>query len=458
MKRFPLGESDRRRGTRRIATGPVAVATALAAASVAGVAARQTPTDPSPATGDARVVAQGVVAVGPGDLVWRVVGATAEPPANMAPIAAATGFVLAADGAILIEEADGDQVRLAAGEATLTRQDDTQRRAALGPAATGYWALELVPAGGAEAEAATFASPAFAGPGSRHDVDLVGASLDPGEVVNLPAGAVPSLLLVTAGSVEVATAAGEVVPLAAGEALSADGALTVTGLEGAAIAVVVVGPPVPRLTTGEGTGAPVAPVASPAATVAAQPAATAVVVVETPAPTAAATGAAASGDADGDGLLDADEDALNTNRDIADTDGDGLTDGDEVNVYGTDPLIDDTDGDGVADGAEVAAGTNPLDAAAAAPPAVDVAPTEPVAAAAPPATPGDSDGDGLPDEIEVQLGTDAADTDTDDDGLTDGQEYYETLTGTRNPDTDGDGVVDGDEVNNGTNPNDPTSF
>ena len=68
------------------------------------------------------------------------------------------------------------------------------------------------------------------------------------------------------------------------------------------------------------------------------------------------------------------------------------------------------------------------------------------------------DGDGLEDAIEFELGTDPFDLDTDDDGATDGDEYYLHQTGTRNPDNDGDGVLDGDEVANGTDPNDPNSF
>ena len=74
------------------------------------------------------------------------------------------------------------------------------------------------------------------------------------------------------------------------------------------------------------------------------------------------------------------------------------------------------------------------------------------------ADPLDADGDGLEDAIELELGTDPADLDTDDDGATDGDEYYVHQTGTRNPDNDGDGVLDGDEVANGTDPNDPNSF
>jgi len=80
------------------------------------------------------------------------------------------------------------------------------------------------------------------------------------------------------------------------------------------------------------------------------------------------------------------------------------------------------------------------------------------AQAAAPANPIDGDGDGLEDAIEAELGTDPFDIDTDDDGATDGDEYYVHQTGTRNPDNDGDGVLDGDEVANGTDPHDPNSF
>lgn len=70
----------------------------------------------------------------------------------------------------------------------------------------------------------------------------------------------------------------------------------------------------------------------------------------------------------------------------------------------------------------------------------------------------DADGDGLEDAFEADLGTDPYDVDTDDDGATDGDEYFIHQTGTRNPDNDADGVLDGDEIANGTDPNDPNSF
>ena len=50
--------------------------------------------------------------------------------------------------------------------------------------------------------------------------------------------------------------------------------------------------------------------------------------------------------------------------------------------------------------------------------------------------------------------TDPNDPDSDDDGLSDGDEV-DLGTDPNNPDTDGDGISDGDEVANGTDPLDP---
>lgn len=462
--RTSIGRVALTRGAGRLA-GIAVVASLAAGPAMAAAAFLQAPADPSPAIGDARVIAQGVVPVGPGDVVWQVTRATAEPPANATPIDARTGFLLAANGAMLVEDEQRDeQIRLAGGEAALTRDGDEQLRAALGSDATEYVAIELVPAGESD-EAAGFTSAPFTADGNRHDLDLVADSLAVGEAIEIPAGAAPTLLLVTDGTADVTTAAGEVFTLAAGEALSADGALSAVALDsGASIVAGVVGPAVPRL--GEQAAAPAA--GTPAA----------VVTVEQAAPGTPAAGAA-TGDQDGDGLTDAEEDELNTDPVLADTDGDGLSDGDEVNVYGTLPLIDDTDGDGLADGDEVATGTDPLDGIAAAEPAAAPEPAveepapvveepaaveDPAAVEAPPVeetaptTPGDSDGDGLPDADEAAIGTDPFNPDTDADGLLDGTEVFDLQLGPLNPDNDGDGVLDGDEINNGTDPNDPNSF
>lgn len=147
-----------------------------------------------------------------------------------------------------------------------------------------------------------------------------------------------------------------------------------------------------------------------------------------------------------------------------DLDGDGITNDDEINIYGTDPNNPDTDGDGISDGDEINNGSDPLNPC-------DPNPNSPLC---------DADGDGLlaPDEANGCLSDN--DPDSDDDGLTDGEE----VTGIDDPsttlvpsgisdpcnpcdpdpnssacvDSDGDGVPDPTEASNGTNPADPCSY
>ncbi len=58
----------------------------------------------------------------------------------------------------------------------------------------------------------------------------------------------------------------------------------------------------------------------------------------------------------------------------------------------------------------------------------------------------DSDGDGLTDKQELEIGTDPNNPDTDDDGLSDGEEVLRRNTDPLNPDSDGDLLTDGAEV------------
>jgi hypothetical protein len=339
----------------------------------------------------------------------------------------------------------------------LTRAGVDQLRAALGSDPADYRSVSLdnadapTPADGS----VLFTSEPFPGSGARHDLDLVRDALAPTGTMTVPAGALPTLVLVLDGVAEVASETGDVFSLGGGEAVSLNGPIVVTATEnGATVIAAYTGPAVPRLAAGatpvpgrviESPGTPTPPAAEvlPAATATATPS------------------AAESADDDNDGLTNAEEDAAGTDPNLADTDEDGLTDGEETAEIGTSPLSADTDSDGVLDGDEVAEGTDPLGGLAAAPTAEEPVTDETPAAEPTPAdvvaAPGDSDGDGLEDAVEVELGTDPADLDTDDDGLTDGDEYYVHQTGTRNPDTDGDGVVDGDEIANGTDPNDPAS-
>ena len=69
----------------------------------------------------------------------------------------------------------------------------------------------------------------------------------------------------------------------------------------------------------------------------------------------------------------------------------------------------------------------------------------------------DSDDDGLSDGQEIAIGTDPFDPDSDDDGLTDGDEVNVHGTDPLDADTDDDGLNDGDEIALGTDPFDPDS-
>lgn len=126
-------------------------------------------------------------------------------------------------------------------------------------------------------------------------------------------------------------------------------------------------------------------------------------------------------DSDNDGLYDKEEMLLGTDRLNSDTDGDGLTDGSEVNTYGTDPLCVDTDGDTMIDSWEITYSFNPLVAGD---------------------KYGDPDGDGLVNYKEHIAGSNPYDTDTDNDGLSDYEEFELYYTDLLNIDTDGDGYTD----------------
>lgn len=126
-------------------------------------------------------------------------------------------------------------------------------------------------------------------------------------------------------------------------------------------------------------------------------------------------------DSDEDGLPDFVEEQIGTDINNEDTDSDGLTDYQEYYILGTDPLVYDSVTEGVSD----------ADA--------------------------DSDDDGLSNIKEFELGTKPFNPDTDNDGLTDGDEVNIYGTDPLKYDTDDDGISDGDEVALGTDPLSPTT-
>src|SRR5215203_2448762 len=398
--------------------------TALLAAPTAVRAFLQSPDAPSPATGTAQVVAQGVMAVDAGDLVWQIVERTGPLPANADTLTSDLGFLVVESGVLLVEDlTSGMQSRLPAGEAMVTGAGDEQIRVAVGSDPARYRELTLVEATAESVpEDATllFTSDPFVGTGARHDVDLLQDTLAAGAQMPIPAGALPTLVLVRTGAVDIALESGDIISLGAGEAVSLTGGVQVTAAgEGAGIAVVTVGPIVPSLAQAAATpasGRRIVEVPDATATTAAQ-----TPQIATPAPT---TDEQASGPV-------AEDEAPVEIAGSVDSDGDGLDDATESEL-GTDPLLWDTDSDGVSDGEEVAAGTDPFDPASFPASAQDAAPGPEGVAAETLSL--DSDADRLADADEAAVGTDPT-----------------------NPDTDGDGYYDGDEVNLGTDPLDPAS-
>ena len=230
----------------------VLVATGALGAVAAGVAAQGAPDDPSPAQGHAEVIAHGVAPMPAARIAWRVVEDTAEAPADAEVEEYSLGFALAEGGAIVLDDADGSgRARLAAGEAAFVPRGLRQMRSSLGDDPVAYYRLALVPAAAADdagGDELLFASDPFSAPrGDEFDLDLVRDVLEPRETTALDDPGSPTLLLVTAGTVEVETEEGETVELTAGEAAALTGDLVIAGAgrgDGAFVAAQI-GPEVP---------------------------------------------------------------------------------------------------------------------------------------------------------------------------------------------------------------------
>ena len=294
----------------------------------------QVPDEPSPASGTAQVVAQGVADIQDGDIRWQITERSA-PPANATESTSDLGFLIVQRSLAR----RGHRYRGAAPLAT-GRSDALTGRRRAAPSGTGLRSGCLSKSLLVDADAASptdgsvpFSSEPFPGPGARHDIDLLRDALGPAGTMTIPAGALPTLVLVLDGVAEIASETGDVFSLGGGEAVSLTGPLVVTATEnGATVTAAYTGPAVPRLA--ESIATPV-----PGGRVIASPA--------TPTPDAAealpvATATAvqtATDDADDDedGLTNAAEDEAGTDPSLADTDEDGLTDGEESAETGTSP-------------------------------------------------------------------------------------------------------------------------
>ena len=219
-----------------------------------GVALGQSEDAPSPARGQASVIAQGVTALPVGDIGWRVRLATAATPSNQTD-RDTPGFLLVDQGALLVNDLDaGRQTRLAAGEATFLPAPTTQQETPLGTR-TGFLLSDRSRRGQRSQRAGddqlVFIGEPFTSPGGTRDLDLVHEALDVDESVDLEleSSPAPTLLLVTAGAVElvpVGNPASTPVRLPTGQGAGLSGNVTVRAADGAEATFVtaIVGPEV----------------------------------------------------------------------------------------------------------------------------------------------------------------------------------------------------------------------
>jgi hypothetical protein len=356
------------------------------------------PAGPSPATGHSSIVASGIVRMDEGLSRWHVTRHVAE--VGGAPyVVEQPGFVIAETTPILVRlQSDGTLHRLAEGEALAIVGGESFSAETFGAPDTFVFLQilpeHMTPLGSNGDRILTSAS--FDVPAGEFDGDLLRDVLAEGESWTVPGGALPTVVLVHRGEVEIAGDRSSST-LAAGEAAMFEGEVEITAIaDGSVVYAGFIGTSLPEIATPEpATPAPATPAPETAAP--ATPA---------PEPTAEPTAdpALVATDTDGDGLTDLEEAIIGTDLNNPDTDDDGITDSDEVNVWGSDPLNLDTDGDTLYDGGELIYGTAVLN------------------------------------------------PDTDGDDLSDGDEVYIHDTDPTLPDTDGDSFNDGLEIQNGTDP------
>ncbi len=220
----PTGPPGGRRLTLR--RGPFILIAILAlVVPIVVAAAQQNNLDaPSPASGHASVLAQGIVTFPEGEFVCRVVERVAQPLGSAQYEDQELGFVIATDGPLLLaNEVNGvpQQVaRLAVGELYLVQDGTRQRRASIGNDPVTYTVLEIVQAdqvsevGDGELIIAT--DPIGAPSGFR-DLDLVQDVLAFNERSQVTDAGAGMVILATDGAVEVVPRGGRPRTLQEGE-------------------------------------------------------------------------------------------------------------------------------------------------------------------------------------------------------------------------------------------------
>ncbi|MGI9252982.1 MAG: thrombospondin type 3 repeat-containing protein, partial [Thermomicrobiales bacterium] len=220
------------------------VAALVALAWIAGVVAPpfapSVAADASVGVDSLPVVAQGIVPGGQGSLAWRI--EQIDVPEGSVTEQAPAGFVVATGEPLVIRTGSESAQALQAGQATFSGGGQQTRYA--WPNATTMWEIALLPSHDAAHEGrgtviaigAPFQPPAGAG----YDLELLSGKLKTNGTAMLAAGAAPSLVVATAGSVRVEPAGGNSITLERGQAVNVPSRAVLRGASGEDAGVLVV--------------------------------------------------------------------------------------------------------------------------------------------------------------------------------------------------------------------------
>ncbi len=209
--------------------------------------------DDAPAGTGLQGIAHGVQALSDGDIAWRVIREEALAAEDESATATTRdlGFVLAEDGALLVETDGGTRDLLEPGTAAYVEAGATDARAGL-DGATSYYRIELVLADqattGTDAGGELLlAGDAFAGPGAPHLLSLDRATIPAGGSVALEESAAgPTVIIPTVGDIDVVADVDDSVnPVFEGTVIQLYGTGSVTSDEGASFVVATLGTEVP---------------------------------------------------------------------------------------------------------------------------------------------------------------------------------------------------------------------
>lgn len=198
---------------------------------------------PSPSGGVGEpVLAQGLIYLNGGDVVWQVREVEV---AESIGVAGNARVILQQEGnSVIRNDLTGKRTRLEPGEAYFAAAGDPYSTFAEGDGQASLWIFE-VSNSNAVGEGAFYLSPNVAGYGEAvYDLEFTRHVVSAGGTAQISAGDGPSMVMVLSGQIEMTDASGSAT-LAERDGLIVDGAATIEGVGGQAVVVsMIIGPQV----------------------------------------------------------------------------------------------------------------------------------------------------------------------------------------------------------------------